>query len=96
MKHPEPDPAPRDEMTEDQAETLLAEALEDYHRTRARGERPDDDAYRERLGDLHEEFQELVAHRAMWSRVMVSELEQLRASVEETLELLGGGDGGAR
>ncbi|MDF1699885.1 MAG: serine/threonine-protein kinase [Planctomycetota bacterium] len=61
MKHPGPDPAPRDNMTEEQLEHLLAEALEDYHRTKARGERPDDEAFRSRLGDAYGEFMELVA-----------------------------------
>lgn len=61
MKHEPPDPAPRDDMTEDQAETVLAEALEEYHRTKGKGERPDEAAYRERLGELYPEFMELVA-----------------------------------
>lgn len=61
MKQPPSDPASSDTMSDDQAEILLAEALEDYHRTRARGERPDDGAFEDRLGPLYAEFQELVA-----------------------------------
>ena len=42
---------------------------------------------------LHDpEFHELLAHRVMWSRVMISELDQFRAAVEATLALLDGGD----
>ena len=61
MKHPEPDPAPRGAMTEEQIDRLLAECLEEYHRERARGEVPDLAQYRGRLGDLQEEFLELIA-----------------------------------
>ena len=61
MKHDRPDPASRDDMTDDHAEKLLAEALEDYHRRRARGERPDEAAYREQLEDLYPLFVELIA-----------------------------------
>ena len=70
MKHPPPDPAPRDDMTEDQAETLLADALEDYHRTKGRGERPDEAAYRDRLGELYPEFMELVAAETLIDRAL--------------------------
>ena len=48
-------------MTEEQKDRVLADCLEAYHRERALGEVPDLDRYRERLGDLYEEFVELVA-----------------------------------
>jgi len=48
-------------MTEEQKDRVLADCLEAYHRERALGEVPDLARYRERLGDLYEEFVELVA-----------------------------------
>ena len=62
MKHDDPDPASHDDMTDDQAEQVLAEALEDFHRRRARGERPNEADYRKQLGEeLYPQFVELVA-----------------------------------
>ena len=48
-------------MTDDQKDRLLGDCLEDYHRKKARGEVPPLASYREQLGDLFEDFQELVA-----------------------------------
>ncbi|MDA1193567.1 MAG: serine/threonine-protein kinase [Planctomycetota bacterium] len=48
-------------MTQEQQDAILAEALEDYHRQRARGERPDEVVFQKRLGDLYPEFAALVA-----------------------------------
>jgi len=48
-------------MTEEQNERILADCLEDFHRQRARGEKPSMSAFAGRLGDLNGEFLELVA-----------------------------------
>lgn len=45
------------------------------------------DGLRTLIGDP--QFHELMAHRAMWGRVMLSELRQLRASILEVMALLG-------
>ena len=47
-------------MTEEQKDRALAECLEDYHRQRALGERPNEALYRERLGEAYDEFVELL------------------------------------
>ena len=63
-------------MTEEQKDRALAESLEAYHRTRARGEVVDLEAYRERLGDLYEEFFELVMAETAIDAALDSASEQ--------------------
>ncbi len=70
MKHPDGDPASGGGMTKEQAEHMLADALEDYHRHKARGERPDEVAFQNRLGDLYPEFLELIAAETLIDRAI--------------------------